>query len=430
MKIKADIVVVGTGAGGATLAKELAKTGKDVLVIERGKFVSNFGTQRKALGFYDRCGLRTSKEGIIVYRALMVGGTTVVSCGNGVITLEKELKNLGIDLSKEFEETKNELGVKPLADRLIGKGSRLIMDIGNKFGLDMMPMPKYVDPKKCISCGLCVLGCKTGAKWSTIEFIEEMQGYGGKLITGLDVKTVVIHKGRAIGLVAKDGPREVKIYANKIILSAGGFGTPVILKRSGIKKAGNKFFVDLLNVTYGSLKDKEINLYKEPTMAVVSVKFLDDKGFLISPFIDVPLILRWTMPKSRHLRGYRHRNLIGIMTKIKDDSQGVVMENERFYKIPTANDYRKLNEGAGIAKKILLEAGVKKQDIFTTKPRGAHPGGTAAIGEVVDTNLKTDIDNLFVCDASVLPVSGGAPPIVTIVALAKRLSKFLKNYQK
>ena len=84
MKLKADIVIVGSGAGGATVAKELAKRGKDVLVLERGPEVSGFGLQTKALRFYDRCGLRTSREGTIVYRALLVGGTTVVSCGHGL----------------------------------------------------------------------------------------------------------------------------------------------------------------------------------------------------------------------------------------------------------------------------------------------------------------------------------------------------------
>jgi choline dehydrogenase-like flavoprotein len=46
---------------------------------------------------------------------------------------------------------------------------------------------------------------------------------------------------------------------------------------------------------------------------------------------------------------------------------------------------------------------------------------------VVDSNLETEIPNLFVCDASVLPISPGKPPILTILALSKRLADYLKN---
>ena len=59
------------------------------------------------------------------------------------------------------------------------------------------------------------------------------------------------------------------------------------------------------------------------------------------------------------------------------------------------------------------------------KPGGAHPGDTAAIGQVVDKDLQIRIENLFVCEASVLPTSPGLPPILTIVALSKRLGKKL-----
>ena len=59
--------------------------------------------------------------------------------------------------------------------------------------------------------------------------------------------------------------------------------------------------------------------------------------------------------------------------------------------------------------------------------RGAHPGGSAAIGEVVDVNLETSIRGLFVCDASVLPKSPGKPPILTILALSKRLAEYIEK---
>ncbi|HIH65110.1 MAG TPA: ferredoxin, partial [Methanothermobacter thermautotrophicus] len=61
----------------------------------------------------------------------------------------------------------------------------------------------------------------------------------------------------------------------------------------------------------------------------------------------------------------------------------------------------------------------------STGPRGAHPGGTASLGEVVDENLETSIEGLFVADASVLPEAPGAPPILTIMALARRLARHI-----
>lgn len=427
LKLKTEIAIVGSGAGGATLARELSRRGRKVLIIERGSFANRIGTQRAGLGFYDKCGLRTSREGTIIYRTLMVGGTTVVSCGNGLRVLDDELKRIGIDLSKEFEETEAELGIAPLGWRLIGQGSRLIMDAANRLGHEMKPMPKYIDPKKCTSCGKCVLGCPVGAKWSAVKFVRDAERHGAILLTNVNAKSVVIHDGRAIGIVAVGSKGKVRIYAEKVILAAGGIGTPVILKKSGIETAGNKLFADLFTVTYGILRDKEINLWKEPTMAVVSSKYMKSKGFIISPFVDVPLVLRWVMSKRKQAKGVRYKNLLGIMVKIQDERIGRVTITERFEKFPTINDYQKLNEGAEISEKILIEAGVKKEDIIFTKPRAAHPGGSAAIGEVVNKNLETDIKNLYVCDASVLPEAPGAPPIVTIVSLAKRLAKRLSD---
>jgi len=429
MRIITDIAIVGSGAGGATVAKELSKLSKKkIIILERGAKLNQkkIGTLHFAvLDFYDRCALRTSKEGTIIYRALMTGGTTVVSCGNGIRVLEEELGKLGINLVEEFEETEKELDIKPLANKLIGPGSRLIMDAANRLGFEMRPMPKYVDANKCNSCGQCVLGCKTGAKWSALNYIKIARKYGVKLVNKIDIKSIVIHDGKAIGLIGRSPKGNIRIYAKKVILAAGGIGTPVILKRSGINEAGNRLFADLFNVTYGILRSKHINLWKEPSMAVLSTKYMKDKGFIIAPFIDVPLVLRWVMSKRKQLKGFKYKDLLGIMIKTRDEDIGKVSVNERFEKTPSQQDYKKLHEGAKLAAKILIEAGVKKEDIIFTKPRAAHPGGTASIGQVVDRNLQTRIKNLYVCDASVLPTSPGAPPIVTIVALAKRLAKYL-----
>jgi len=117
--------------------------------------------------------------------------------------------------------------------------------------------------------------------------------------------------------------------------------------------------------------------------------------------------------------------MLGIMAKTKDDSAGRIYPDGSFSKTITADDRKRLNKGHEISKEILIKAGVDSKSVVAGKFGGGHPGGTAAIGEIVDQDLQTEVNNLFVCDASVLPKAPGLPPILTIVALAKRLAKTL-----
>ncbi|MFA5143951.1 MAG: GMC family oxidoreductase [Candidatus Omnitrophota bacterium] len=425
MNIKADIVVIGSGAGGASVARELAKQGRDVLLLEKGKLVKKVGNMIEAAKYYDFFTLRRSIEGFYVYSAIMGGGTTNVSCGNGIPVLAEELKDLGIDLTEEFQETEKEMGVEPISNELIGKGSKLIMDIGNKMGLEMRPMPKCVNARKCTSCGLCVLGCKRGAKWTTMDYVKQMHDFGGRIFYSTDVRRIAIKGNKAVGIIAVRGRKIVRIHANVVVLAAGALASPRILLNSGIENAGKSLFVDFLNVACGILEDKRINPAKEITMSVVSTKYLKDKGFLLSPFMFPPLTMATMTPKLKLHKLLQYGRILGVMTKMKDDNEGEVLADGRFHKRPTDKDKKILNEGAEISKEILRRAGVKERNIFILMPSGAHPGGSNPIGKVVDTNLKTKIDNLFVCDASVLPVSSGAPPIVTIISLGKRLARII-----
>jgi len=428
LRLDADIVIVGSGVGGATLAKELARKGKKILIVEKGRFwpQDKFGNELSAYNFYDKHGLWSrTKEGLFYYRTIMTGGTSIVSCGNAVRSLENEFKKLGIDLKKEFLQAEKELKVKPVPKRFLGQGTKKIMEAANKLGFKMEPMPKLINFKKCISCGNCILGCRSGAKWTALKYLKEAQDKGVSVIEGINVIEVLISRGKVIGVEGDNERGEnIEIFADIIILAAGGIGTPIILQNSGIK-AGQKLFLDLFNVTFGLTKD--IGMSKEITMATVH----HNKGFILSPFIDNPVALVSVVPVNlrRNLRMAIHKDyLLGIMVKIKDDCAGKVNKDGSIEKKVTKNDLSKLKKGADMAKKILIRAGTTPDTIVTTKIRGAHPGGTAAIGEVVNKNLETKILGLFVCDASVLPESPGLPPIVTIISLAKRLSKLIQKY--
>ena len=75
-----------------------------------------------------------------------------------------------------------------------------------------------------------------------------------------------------------------------------------------------------------------------------------------------------------------------------------------------------------VAGRILRQAGCDPDTIFTTPIRGTHPSGTVRLGTMLDTNLQTEIENLYVCDASVFPEALARPTVLTIIALAKRLA--------
>lgn len=353
----------------------------------------------------------------------MAGGTSVVSCGNAVRSLENKLKKLGIGLKKEFREAERELGVRPVPKKFLGRGTKTIMQAAAKLGFKMEPMPKLINFKKCIACGNCVVGCRSGAKWSALDYLKKVQGKGASLMAGINVNKVLISKGRAIGVEGYNNiGKKIRLYSDIVILCAGGLGTPIILQNSGIK-AGRKLFLDLFNVTFGLTPDS--GLTREITMAAVN----HQKEFILSPFIDTPFALASVvpLPLRRNIKIALHRqNMLGIMVKIGDSSCGRVYKDGVIEKRAALSDLSKLNKGAAIARKILIKSGSDPNTIITTKIRGAHPGGSAAIGEVVDANLESRIKNLFVCDASVLPESPGLPPIVTIIALAKRLAKHLR----
>lgn len=423
---KYDYLIVGSGAGGATLARELAARGKHPLIVETGRPHLNLGTYRCSTKYYDSRGVdifkipAMSSEGTIIWRALMAGGSTMVSCGNGVRCLEKELAELGVDISAELTETEEQLHVAPIAKRLLSDGSRQIMDAAQELGYTMELMPKFIDPKACRKCGQCVLGCPNGAKWTAFEYLKEAESHGAQIMYGCKCLSVIIKDGRARGIRAK-GPNGItEIMADTVIIAAGGLGTPVILQQSGIMNAGEGLFIDLLVNTYG-MTDGLHQIY-EPGMALVNHDFHRSHGFILSPFVSHATLVRFFELGTGGITT-RDKNTLGIMTKICDEPAGRVNPDGSVSKPVTKKDWEKLNEGSRISMEMLAKAGAR--NFHVSRAQGAHPGGTAAVGKVVDKNLQTEVDNLFVCDASVLPASPGLPPILTLVALAKRLAKIL-----
>ena len=91
----------------------------------------------------------------------------------------------------------------------------------------------------------------------------------------------------------------------------------------------------------------------------------------------------------------------------------------------TGQDRSHLRRAEEVSRRILVEAGARSETIFTTPLRGTHPSGTVRIGRLVDETLQTEVQGLYVCDASVFPEALARPTVLTIIGLGKRLAKHL-----
>ena len=423
---KHDFLVIGAGAGGATVARELALRGRSVVVLERGVPPAHVGTYKDATGFYDGNSVthipRHSAEGVTIWHTFMPGGTTVVACGNFTRCLERELAELGIDLSRELAEAEADVGVAPCSAELLSEGTWAIKEAASRLGYKMDLMPKGIDPARCDRCGHCVLGCRHGAKWTAERYLDEARDHGAEVMTGVRVDRVLSANGHVTGVRARNGKAEHDILADTVILAAGGLDTPVVLLRSGISAAGGNLFTDLFVNTYGVTD--HLGQVREPVMGLVDTEFHDERGFILSPFVNHSRRVRFLEASTRGF-GLPLERLLGIMTKITDEPVGRVMADGALSKPVTARDRARLDEGSALCREILVGAGARPDSILVSSVQGGHPGGTAAIDTVVDRDLQTEIDGLFVCDASVLPTAPGLPPILTIMALGKRLGKTL-----
>ena len=163
-------------------------------------------------------------------------------------------------------------------------------------------------------------------------------------------------------------------------------------------------------------------------MSVVSWKWYDSHGIRLGTMIDPMLMTFLSLAKAgwQHLfKILKYRQMIGVLVKIKDELGGSVDIHGEVSKKLTVADMDKIEMGARLAEKVLVEAGCDKQSIVRGEIRGAHPSGTCRIGDVVDENLETRIRNLYVCDASIFPEALDRPTVITLISFAKRLGDHL-----
>ncbi len=417
-------IVVGSGAGGATAAKEL-QGAFQVTVLEAGREFRPLSWALPTLERVKRSGLLLDEREIqaimpamrirktpdmVLVNGIAVGGTTTLSTGNA-LRMDHDLRVLGIDLDAEFREIEREIPISTAHQARWRPHTRRLFEICQGMGMDPRPTPKMGEYERCVGCGRCVLGCPQGVKWDSRRFLQAALDRGARLICGCRVERVTIEDGRATGVVARQGWARRLYRADRVILAAGGLATPVILQNSGIPCEARLFVDPVLCVA--AQWDGALQCWEVPMPFVVQ-----RDGYIVSPYFD-------------HLsfffnRAWKHpaRDTLALMIKLADSEQGRISRRD-LHKTLTDRDRQRLGEAVGLCTEILRRFGIQKEDLFLGTVNAGHPGGMLPLTaqEAVTLHPNRLPANLYVADATLLPHSLGNPPILTIVALAKRVSR-------
>jgi ferredoxin len=358
--------------------------------------------------------IRKTDEKMVLVNGIGTGGTTTIATGNA-LRMDGDLKKLGIDLDDEFKQISEEIPISTAHQKHWKKTTRQLFNICEELGLNPQPTPKMGNYEHCKHCGKCIFGCPQGVKWDSRKFLQDAIGRGAKLVSGCKVEKIIIENGMAKGVRAGKQFNSKFFPADVIVLCAGGFGTPVILQNSGIDCKPRLFVDPVLCVAAewpGSFQNKEV------AMPFV----VQQEHFMISLYFDYLSFFfnkDWRKPA---------RDLLSVMIKLADNTEGRI-STKKIDKKLTGQDKKYLQQGVECCTEILMKLGIKKQDLFLGTINAGHPGGMFPLTEKEADTFHHDSlpGNLYIADATLLPESLGNPPILTIIAMAKRLSHLIKK---
>ncbi len=472
--IEVDVVVIGTGAGGAVVAKELAEAGVAVAMLEEGAYFERrdfagpaFARQQR---MYRNGGATFSVGNVVIPIPLgqTVGGTTTINSGTCYQVPARVLAHwrddLGLNemtvdhMAPYFERVEAILGVAPTPTAILGGCARVVARGAEQLGYRHLPLRR--NAPACDGQGVCCFGCPTDAKRSTnVSYVPMALKAGAELYPGVKAERIVIEDGRAVGVVARTASgRTLTVRARSVVVACGTLVTPILLMRNRLAGRSGQLGANLsIHPACGVFAEmnERVAAWQGVPQGYAIEEFAD-QGLMFEG-VATPLELTAALmpqvgPRLIELaEGYDRIASFGFM--VADTSRGRV-RRVRGRTVVTYNlndaDLARIKRGIDILARVYFAAGARvvlppvhgfdelRGEADLARLRDAriaardlslsayHPLGTARMGpdprsSVVDADHQVhDTPGLYVIDGASVPSSLGVNPQLTIMALATR----------
>ncbi|HAZ12279.1 MAG: hypothetical protein A2X86_03490 [Bdellovibrionales bacterium GWA2_49_15] len=474
--IEADCVVIGSGAGGAAFAAEMARKGKAVVVLEEGHYFKRQDLTGLAADMmrklYTQAGIQFSLSNAPLWipTGTCVGGTTFINSGTCIRTPSEVLDRwrgilgLDLDLEKYFPAVEQMLGSTPPVPEKIQGGVARVLARGLQ-GTGYTYGPLHRAENGCDGQGSCISGCPINAKLSTaVSYMPEALKRNAFLFSHMRAKKILVENGQAVGVsagVPGFGPEfDMTVKAKMVVLAAGTFGTPQVLYRSGLHRS-NPHIGRHLTIhpafTIGGLFSEVVRetLFVPQSLGVFGIEGGDYvlEGYTLPVDVIPAAMGQWGRELATLMSEVQHfTNFSSMMRDVSEGQLILTPWGALPYYYVTPELMRNAQQSLKMMAKIFFKAGAKKvylpiqgREVITSMEPIAnlenesihpariiisahHPLGTCRmartefLGAVSNEGELFAVKNLVVADGSTIPGPLGVNPQVTIMANSLRLA--------